>query len=72
MINKLCAFCKLRPATQYHHKFSQSVVNVKIYGRKLIDDPFNRVPACSHCNASHANVETWNENQFRGAAEKAG
>ena len=72
MINQLCHFCKIRPATESHHMFSQSRTNRKIYGRKLIDADFNKVAACNHCNGSHANIETWDEQEFRKQAIAAG
>lgn len=67
-----CSFCHRRPATEYHHMFSNTEVNRKIYGRKLINEPFNKRPSCNHCNGSHANVETWDEKRFRQEAIEAG
>lgn len=73
--NMICAFCGIRPASQWHHAFSQTVQNVKHYGRKLIDAPFNRFPACGACNGSHANIPRdyrWSENEFRRMAKLNG
>ncbi len=69
-----CIICK-RIATQRHHCFSQTKINIKIYGRKLIDADFNIVPVCIHCHSGHAHIPRsliWNEQKFREEAIKAG
>ena len=70
----ICQFCRTRPASQRHHKFSQTRAHRQQYGR-LIDELFNIVPACSDCHASHRNVPEWarwDEQTFRTKAEEAG
>lgn len=52
--------------------YPQTDANIKIYGRKLINAPFNKRPACGHCNGSHRNVIVWDEPTFRKEAIKAG
>lgn len=61
-MGKLCSYCG-RPADQWHEEFSQSIANVRKYG-KLIYHPFNCKPACNKCNPSHQNVVTKNEYEF--------
>lgn len=53
-------------ATEYHHKFSKTKPNLKLYGVKLIDNKKNLMPACNECNASHASecLIHWNEIDF--------
>jgi len=55
-------------ATEMHHPFSNSVVNRRIYGKKLLDE--FAIPYCNDCNGSHRNVITWNEAQFRKEVER--
>lgn len=58
-------------ATDKHHCFSQTKVNVRHYGRKLIDSEFNIRYYCNQCHGSHRNVKKehlWNEDGFRKAA----
>ena len=61
---KFCAFCG-KVATENHHMFPQTKRHLKVYGRKLINAPFNLKPACNECNGSHRNVELWDEMEFR-------
>ena len=54
---------------QRHHKFSQTVVNLKLYGKKRINDKRNiQYPVCGRCNISHAaqgkGLEIWREEKF--------
>jgi len=63
----LCKMCNVRPANQFHHKFSQTVQNCKHYG-KYIHAEFNLVDSCPRCNVSHANIPPeykWTEIEFR-------
>lgn len=46
----ICENCQSRPATERHHKFIQSKVNLRLYGRKLIDDPRNTQMLCYSCH----------------------
>ena len=67
----ICCFCKKNIATERHHKFPNTKANRKIYGR-LLDEPFNCVPACNNCNGSHRNVIIWDEKTFIQEAIKNG
>ena len=70
----ICELCNSRQANQSHHCFSQTKQSKKHYG-KLIDADFNKVPACSHCNSSHANIPKdykWDEKEFRWHAKHNG
>lgn len=60
----LCEICR-RPATQRHHKFSQTKWARKLYG-KLIDDPRNIMMVCEHCHSSHQSPKLihWSEKEF--------
>lgn len=72
-VKRICPKCG-RPATQRHHKFSQSKDNKKKYG-KLIDADFNSEYYCEDCHSSHAQLgdgDTWDELTFVCAAIKAG
>lgn len=55
-IRKTCVLCG-KKATQGHHMFSQTKDNVEKYGRKLIDDKFNKVDVCYDCHSSHSNPD---------------
>ena len=71
----ICPGCGIRKGVQTHHKFSQTKINVMVYGRKLIDADFNTVKYCEQCHGSHRNVKKehlWNEQKFRDEAVKAG
>jgi len=70
----VCDLCGTRLAEMYHHKFSQTIINRKHYG-KLIDSPFNLCKSCGECNVSHAHIPKWarwDENDFRMAADMEG
>lgn len=53
-----CEICGIREATQRHHRFPQYARYRRRYG-KMIDEPFNIIPACGVCNGSHANIPEW-------------
>lgn len=61
----ICECCNKKPACQSHHKFSQTKVARKLYG-KLIDHPRNIQHCCADCHASHASEKLihWNEIEF--------
>jgi len=65
-IQKLCWICG-KPASQRHHKFSQTKRNRATYG-SLIDEPFNILPVCADCHTGHNKIPScyiWNESTFR-------
>jgi hypothetical protein len=67
---QFCELCNIRSSNQEHHRFPNTKANRHHYG-KLIDEPFNKVYACDHCNPSHQNIPegySWDEKQFREAA----
>ncbi len=69
-----CIVCG-KPASQRHHCFSQSKVNIEIYGKKLIDADFNRRWVCIDCHPSHINIPPeliWDEKKFISEAKKRG
>ena len=73
-LKRMCEICGKHNATQKHHRFPQTRFSRKTYGW-LIDEDFNKVDACSYCNASHANIPEefhWDECRFRMEAWKAG
>jgi 5-methylcytosine-specific restriction endonuclease McrA len=45
----ICQICYERPATQFHHIFSQTKTARKLYG-KLIDHPSNLQAVCEDCH----------------------
>ena len=49
----VCAICGKVPATQIHHKFSQTKHNIKLYG-DLIHHPDNIQALCYNCHNNHA------------------
>ena len=54
MICKICGK-DCAGTEQTHHPYSQGKHNRRIYGRKLIENPANKVfPVCAGCNGSHA------------------
>lgn len=61
----ICQACFKNAASQAHHRFSQSKLNRKLYG-KLLDDSRNIQPVCAQCHGSHASVNLiiWNELTF--------
>jgi len=63
----LCDACKKKTATEYHHKFSNTDVNRKLYP-EFIDHEDNLQLACNSCNGSHAGqgsgLVTWSEIEF--------
>jgi len=61
--NVKCKYCG-NPATEEHHRFSQSKSNIRKYGRKLINDKRNLEDVCSACNSSHAVVKSINDREF--------
>jgi len=68
----VCELCNMRSSSQWHHKFPQTVINRKRYG-KLIDHQFNLCKSCGECNVSHAHIPkwaSWDERKFRNTAEK--
>ena len=64
--NKVDPKHKIKRASEYHHKFSRTKWALKLYGKKLINDPRNLEPACNGCNASHASpyLTHWDESKF--------
>jgi hypothetical protein len=58
-----CHYCGT-PTNHRHERFPKRIPNVKKFGRELIFDPINCVPACDACNAGHNNVDTLNEYEF--------
>lgn len=69
-----CKLCRRRMADQWHHRFPQYKSNRETYG-KLLDEPFNLVPVCADCHASHASLEAWarwSEKDFRDNAAAKG
>ena len=45
-------FCHGNPAKQRAHIIGQTVPNYKVYGKAIVDDPLNWLPACdTDCNA---------------------
>lgn len=45
-------FCCPKPAKQRAHIIGQTVPNYKVYGKAIVDDPLNWLPACGlECNA---------------------
>jgi hypothetical protein len=64
MINRPCEKCHKNLATERHHKFSQTKMNRKKYG-KLIDDKKNIMYLCYNCHHNKLNREDkWNEKEF--------
>lgn len=58
--------CKICGSTKYlqkHHMFSQSKLNIKLYSRKLIDDPKNIMTLCINCHL-YKTIPKWNEKEF--------
>ena len=69
-INKPCEICKIKVATQRHHKFPQYKRYRKLY-KDIIDQPFNTQDTCADCHLS-GKVETWTEKEFVEHAQKEG
>lgn len=67
---KICEICNKNIAVHEHHIFSNTKMNRKIYG-KLIDAPFNKIPACEECHLWKA-IPKFSEKQFRNEAIKQG
>jgi hypothetical protein len=66
--------CKIRQSSQWHHRFPQFKSNIKQYG-EIINEPFNLLPVCSDCHASHASIDRWaiwSERDFREQAAARG
>jgi hypothetical protein len=61
----LCQACGKRPASQIHHKLSQTKVYKKLYG-DLIHHEKNRQYVCNECGPSHAGsgLVFWTEYEF--------
>jgi hypothetical protein len=60
-----CSICGVTNFLQKHHHFSQSKLNVKLYGRKLIDDPRNISIVCMRCHINEAKgLIKWSEYEF--------
>jgi hypothetical protein len=69
-----CILCGAK-ATDKHHKFSQSKINIAKYGRDLINNEFNIVWLCNNCHASHNKIPkelNWNEKRFIQEAKRNG
>lgn len=47
----ICRVCKKNKATEWHHLFSQTKANKKLYG-KLIHNKANLLPICEECHKS--------------------
>jgi len=72
-LRKICVICG-KKATQRHHKFANTKVNMAKYG-KLLNEDFNFLDVCHDCHASHANPELcrdyiWTERKFIEELEK--
>ena len=48
--NRPCEICKVKQATEKHHRYSQSKIAIKKYGRKNIDNPKNIMYLCHECH----------------------
>ena len=61
----ICEACRKNPATEHHHKLSQTKVYRKLYGG-LLDHPRNIQMVCHDCHASHrsTNLVHYNELEF--------
>ncbi len=57
-----CEKCHAMPATERHHKFSQTKVNKRLYGQ-LIHDPRNIQLLCYDCHHNKP-VDKWTEKEF--------
>jgi len=64
MSYQLCQNCFENRGTQYHHKFSNSKVNRRKYGKVLIGDERNLMLVCAGCNSSHAKLKVLTEREF--------
>ena len=58
----ICQVCYERDATEYHHLFSQTKLNKKLYG-DLIHDSRNLLLVCSICHHSKS-IPKYTEVQF--------
>lgn len=60
-----CEVCRIRKASQLHHKFSQTKWAKKLYG-DLIHDFRNITFVCADCHSSHASPDLvhWDEQTF--------
>lgn len=70
-----CPFCDKNRCTEKHHFFPKTKINIKTYGKKLIDSPWNTIDCCNGCNGSHTNIPKWaiwREKRFRIEAIKRG
>lgn len=70
-----CPFCCKNQITEKHHFFPQTKINIKTYGKKLIDSDWNTILCCNGCNASNLNIPNWaiwNEKRFRYEAMRRG
>lgn len=70
-----CCVCQEKQGVHKHHCFPQTKVNIRIYGRRLIDADFNIRHMCAECHSSHAKVPKsliWSEKKFRAEAGRAG
>jgi RecJ-like exonuclease len=57
-----CEICRIKIATQSHHRFPQYKRYRKLY-KNIIDESFNIQKVCIDCHLS-GKVETWNEKEF--------
>ena len=63
------------PGRPVHHRFPQHNVNVRTYGRALIDASWNIAVYCDNCHTSHRNMrpdDMWKEQRFRDEAKRRG
>ena len=58
----ICQMCGNRPATEKHHKFSQTKINKKLY-KKYIHHPDNIIYLCYDCHHNKS-IPKWTEIEF--------
>jgi len=69
-----CIVCG-KPASQKHHKYSQTKWAIEKYGKILIDSDWNLEWTCIDCHSSHAHIPAdliWEEKKFVNELEKRG
>ena len=60
----ICCICNVRLATDYHHLFSQSKLNKKLYP-EFIHHSDNLINVCNGCHLNKT-VPKWTEQEFCG------
>lgn len=66
---RCCENCGSTNMLSTHHKFPQTKVNLKYYGKSIrgvrtIDHPFNLQILCYNCHINERGIVRWNELQF--------